>query len=134
MWTKSVGIFLGVTKGPGRAQATQIGTRMSVRQGTTIPIVPRTPDDEVLTPLEGMYIRSLQERGSLFRFLNLQSSRSDGHRLWENVFRPLWPKPLLEIGSIWVHSIFALEKTQTQRYVRRWVPYALPRQILQSHP
>ena len=42
---------------------------------------------ESLNSFERLYIQSLRQNDGLFKFANLQFSRSDGRRLWEIVFR-----------------------------------------------
>lgn len=50
-------------------------------------VQPQIPLHEPVDSFESMHIQFLRENEGLFRFANLQFLRTDGHRLWEIVFR-----------------------------------------------
>jgi hypothetical protein len=56
-----------------------------------VPLLPRTPSHQRLLPFEDSCIHSIREKNHLFRFGLLQRTRTDGHHLWENLFRRFGP-------------------------------------------
>jgi len=59
----------------------------------TLPITrpPQRPGHQILSVFEDTHVRSIRERNFLFKFTLLQFPRTDGHHLWENLFRRFGP-------------------------------------------
>jgi hypothetical protein len=53
----------------------------------SIPRLVSSPSDDTLTPFESAHITALLEKGSLFKFVNLQYFRPDKHNFWQVVLR-----------------------------------------------
>lgn len=84
------------------------GQTSSVQSISRISYVPATPEDDHLPSFEETHIRSIRERNFLFPFTLLQFPRTDGHHLWENVFRrfgPVLSSKSVRYGCI-VYSIY----------------------------